>query len=88
MVRDILTINAGALTDFRLREKVQVNPPHWKRTPGEKWDAGYDKTGYFLDWIEKRFELVLQPELAHMFAASLQCPQLAQPTSIVFPLPQ
>ena len=32
VVRDILTINAGALTDFRLREKVQVNP-HWKRTP-------------------------------------------------------
>ena len=42
------------MTDFvRLRE--HLNPPHWKRTPGETWDAGYDKTGYFLDWIEKRY---------------------------------
>jgi hypothetical protein len=42
------------LTDFvRLRERL--DPPHWKRTPGETWDAGYEKTGYFLDWIEERY---------------------------------
>ena len=41
-------------TDFvRLRE--ELNPPHWTATPGEKWDAGYEKTGYFLNWIEERY---------------------------------
>ncbi|KAG1739520.1 peptidase of plants and bacteria-domain-containing protein [Suillus lakei] len=29
-------------------------PPHWRPRVGEKWDAGYDATAYFLDWIEKR----------------------------------
>ena len=42
------------MTDFvRLHEKL--DPPHWTRTPGGKWDDGYDKTGYFLDWIEERY---------------------------------
>ncbi|KAH9947103.1 peptidase of plants and bacteria-domain-containing protein [Amylocystis lapponica] len=30
-------------------------PPHWKPGGGEKWDAGYDATAYFLDWIEARY---------------------------------
>ncbi|ESK92151.1 pbsp domain protein [Moniliophthora roreri MCA 2997] len=30
-------------------------PPHWKRIPGAKWDAGYEKTGYFLEWIDRRY---------------------------------
>jgi Peptidase of plants and bacteria len=43
-----------ASTDFvRLREGL--DPPHWTRKPGKTWDAGYEKTGYFLDWIEKRY---------------------------------
>jgi hypothetical protein len=47
-------INNADLADFvRLRE--QLNPPHWTRTPGETWDAGYERTGYFLDWIEERY---------------------------------
>jgi hypothetical protein len=29
-------------------------PPHWRRTAGDTWDAGYENTAYFLDWIEKR----------------------------------
>jgi len=42
------------IADFvRLREGL--DPPHWTRTPGETWDAGYEKTGYFLDWIEERY---------------------------------
>ena len=42
------------MTDFvRLREGL--DPPHWTRTPGESWDASYEKTGYFLDWIEERY---------------------------------
>lgn len=40
--------------DFvRLHEKL--DPPHWKKGPGEKWDDGYEKTAYFLDWIEDRY---------------------------------
>jgi hypothetical protein len=49
-----IMISEHGLIDYvRLRE--ELNPPHWKRTPGNKWDAGYDKTGYFLDWIEDRY---------------------------------
>ncbi|PPQ64295.1 hypothetical protein CVT26_002178 [Gymnopilus dilepis] len=42
------------IADFvRLHEGLA--PPHWKRTAGDKWDAGYEKTAYFLDWIENRY---------------------------------
>lgn len=30
-------------------------PPHWTRKPGGRWDAGYQNTGYFLDYLEHRF---------------------------------
>ena len=32
-------------------------PPHWKRGKrGEgTWDAGYQRTAYFLEWVEKRY---------------------------------
>lgn len=40
--------------DFvRLRERLA--PPHWTQTPGSKWDEGYEKTAYFLDWVENRY---------------------------------
>ena len=38
-----------------VRLKAGLSPPHWKREAGEKWDAGYQKTGYFLEWIENKF---------------------------------
>jgi hypothetical protein len=42
------------IADFvRLHEGL--SPPHWKRTGGDKWDIGYEKTAYFLDWIENRY---------------------------------
>jgi len=37
--------------DF-VRLRASLGPPHWKRTRGGKWDAGYERTAYFLDWIE------------------------------------
>src|ERR1700722_14251781 len=27
--------------------------PHWNPAKGEKWDAGYATTAYFLDWLER-----------------------------------
>lgn len=30
-------------------------PPHWKRTADGEWDAGYQHTGYFLDYLETRY---------------------------------
>ena len=42
------------LTDFvRLHEGLE--PPHWKRVHTGEWDAGYQTTAYFLDWIELRY---------------------------------
>jgi hypothetical protein len=32
-----------------------LSPPHWKKEASEKWDAGYQHTGYFLEYLEKRF---------------------------------
>lgn len=34
-----------------IRLKDLLAPPHWQRGRGDKWDAGYDATAYFLDWI-------------------------------------
>lgn len=39
-----------------VRLRAGFAPPHWKRGRGSRWDEGYDVTGYFLDWIEKRNE--------------------------------
>lgn len=39
------------IADF-VRLKAGLSPPHWKKEYGGDWDAGYQHTGYFLDWIE------------------------------------
>ncbi|KAB5540416.1 peptidase of plants and bacteria-domain-containing protein [Coniochaeta sp. 2T2.1] len=34
----------------------RLEPPHWKReTKGGKWDGGYQRTAYFLEYLERRF---------------------------------
>jgi len=37
----------------RLRSKLV--PPHWSREGGGDWDAGYQHTGYFLDYLEQEY---------------------------------
>ena len=39
------------IADF-VRLKADLSPPHWKKETGGQWDAGYQHTGYFLEWIE------------------------------------
>ncbi len=44
------------IADF-VRLKASLAPPHWKGPKGElgeKWDAGYQKTAYFLDYLEEQ----------------------------------
>ncbi|KAF7337702.1 Plant basic secretory protein [Mycena sanguinolenta] len=43
------------VADF-VRLHAGLAPPHWRRAPApkDKWDAGYQTTAYFLDWIEER----------------------------------
>ena len=36
-----------------MRLKAGYAPPHWKRNGDCDWDAGYERTGYFLEWLEK-----------------------------------
>ncbi|KAI4910148.1 hypothetical protein J4E90_007579 [Alternaria incomplexa] len=36
-----------------VRLKAGFAPPHWKRHGDCEWDAGYERTGYFLEWLEK-----------------------------------
>ncbi len=38
-----------------VRLNSNLSPPHWKRETSGKWDAGYQHTGYFLDYLEKRY---------------------------------
>lgn len=38
-----------------VRLHAELSPPHWKKEAGGKWDAGYQHTGYFLEYLEKRF---------------------------------
>lgn len=42
------------IADF-VRLKAGLSPPHWKKEAGGEWDAGYQHTGYFLEWIEGNF---------------------------------
>ena len=35
-----------------VRLRAGLSPPHWKKEAGGQWDAGYQHTGYFLDWLE------------------------------------
>jgi hypothetical protein len=36
-----------------VRLKAGFVPPHWKKEAGGDWDAGYQHTGYFLNWLEE-----------------------------------
>jgi len=36
-----------------VRLKAGYAPPHWKRHTDCEWDAGYEKTGFFLEWLEE-----------------------------------
>jgi len=38
-----------------VRLNSNLSPPHWKKEASEKWDAGYQHTGYFLEYLEMRF---------------------------------
>lgn len=38
-----------------VRLNTNLGPPHWKREATGKWDAGYQHTGYFLEYLEQRF---------------------------------
>lgn len=38
-----------------VRLRCRYVPPHWKRETDGKWDAGYQHTGYFLEYLENRF---------------------------------
>ncbi|MCJ1309260.1 hypothetical protein MMC25_002918 [Agyrium rufum] len=40
------------IADF-VRLRAGLAPPHWKKRAEGAWDSGYDKTAYFLEWIEK-----------------------------------
>lgn len=43
-----------------VRLKAGYAPPHWKRHTDCEWDAGYERTGYFLEWLEEEhgFDIV------------------------------
>lgn len=39
-----------------VRLKANLGAPHWKRdSVPDRWDQGYEKTAYFLDWLEAKY---------------------------------
>lgn len=38
-----------------VRLRCDLSPPHWRREADGAWDAGYQHTAYFLDYLETRF---------------------------------
>ncbi|KAF2837236.1 plant basic secretory protein [Patellaria atrata CBS 101060] len=38
-----------------VRLKSDMVPPHWRKEADGDWDAGYQHTGYFLEYLEQRF---------------------------------
>ncbi|PTB70780.1 BSP-domain-containing protein [Trichoderma citrinoviride] len=38
-----------------VRLRCGLAPPHWKQEVKDSWDAGYQHTAYFLDYLERRF---------------------------------
>ncbi|KAF2732138.1 BSP-domain-containing protein [Polyplosphaeria fusca] len=38
-----------------VRLKAGLGPPHWKRRADCDWDAGYERTGFFLEYLEGQF---------------------------------
>ncbi|OBT75423.1 hypothetical protein VF21_05696 [Pseudogymnoascus sp. 05NY08] len=35
-----------------VRLRANLAPPHWKRSTDGGWAAGYEKTAFFLDWLD------------------------------------
>lgn len=40
---------------YQVRLRANLGAKHWNEDPDDKWDAGYQDTGYFLDYLERRF---------------------------------
>lgn len=38
-----------------VRLNSDLSPPHWKKETAGKWDAGYQHTAYFLEYLEDRY---------------------------------
>jgi len=49
----LLFSDARRVIDW-VRLRSGLAPPHW-RPSGSKWDAGYDATAYFLQWLTERY---------------------------------
>lgn len=56
-----LPISLGAYSSSEIytasdwvRLRSGLAPPHW-RPDGSHWDAGYDTTAYFLQWLTERY---------------------------------
>lgn len=46
-----------------VRLRADLAPPHWKRVCGDRWDAGYQITAWFLDWLEEKYGAGTVPRL-------------------------
>ena len=45
-----------------VRLRSGFEPPHW-HPGGSRWDAGYQVTGYFLQWLTERYGEGTVPEI-------------------------
>jgi hypothetical protein len=59
----LLSVNLIIFVPDYVRLREGLAPPHWNRSGGEKWDAGYDRTAYFLAWLEEWYREGIIKEL-------------------------
>ncbi|KAK0474558.1 hypothetical protein IW261DRAFT_1422849 [Armillaria novae-zelandiae] len=60
--------------DF-VRLYADLAPPHWSpHSVPDKWDAGYQHTACFLDWLETRYEEGTGWELKVLIKEQPECP--------------
>jgi hypothetical protein len=38
-----------------VRLRAGLGAAHWKQEASGEWDGGYQKTGYFLEWLERKY---------------------------------
>ncbi|KAJ6256992.1 hypothetical protein Dda_7875 [Drechslerella dactyloides] len=59
------TANGGLIEGIAdwVRYKAGFIPPHWHAGTGDKWDDGYQNTGYFLLWLEQQYGEATVPRI-------------------------
>ncbi|ORX80373.1 BSP-domain-containing protein [Anaeromyces robustus] len=70
-IADAVRLNAGYPAKHWVEKSIPVDAPESERTP---WARGYEKAGFFLDWIQKNYNNTEEfKDLSFISALNKQC---------------